>query len=95
MSAPAISILDAVRDQRLFGPAFKDLSSWRSWLAFLAGLFALPMSEVEADLWRDCTGRSTLPSKPFSEAWLVCGRRSGKSFTMALLGVYLATFRAY
>ena len=33
--------------------------------------------------------------KPFSEAWLVCGRRSGKSFVMALLGVFLACFRDY
>jgi hypothetical protein len=32
-----------------------------------------------------------LPSRAFSEAWLVCGRRSGKSFVMALLGVYLAS----
>jgi hypothetical protein len=52
--ARQFSILDAISDQRLFGSAFKDMSSWRAWLAFLAGLFALPMSEV----WRACTGRS-------------------------------------
>jgi hypothetical protein len=43
--ARQFSILDAISDQRLFGSAFKDMSSWRAWLAFLAGLFALPMSE--------------------------------------------------
>jgi len=95
MSPGVFTIIDAVEDKRLFGGAFKDLSTWRSWLAFLAALFALPMSEAEAEVWRECTGRSSPPAEPFSEAWLVCGRRSGKSFVMALLGVYLACFRNY
>jgi hypothetical protein len=95
MSGRDYTILDAIREPRLFGPAFKDMSTWRSWLAFLGALFALPLSEAEAAIWRECTGRQALPSKPFNEAWLVCGRRSGKSFVMALLGVYLACFRNY
>ena len=95
MSGRAFSILDAIRDQRLFGQAFRDLSTWRAWLVFLAGLFALPMSEAEAQVWRECTGRESLPQKPFTEAWLVCGRRSGKSFVMALIAVFLACFRDY
>jgi hypothetical protein len=45
-----------------------------AWLAFLAALFALPLSEAEAEVWRACTGRSAPSAKPFSEAWLVCGR---------------------
>jgi terminase large subunit-like protein len=94
-SARAFSILDAIRDQRLLGAAFKDVSTWRAWLVFLAGLFALPMSESEAEVWRECTGRESLPQRPFNEAWLVCGRRSGKSFTMALIAVFLACFRDY
>jgi hypothetical protein len=89
------TILDAIHDQRLFGRAFRDLSTWQSWLVFLAGLFALPLGEAEAAVWRACTGRSVLPSKAFTESWLVCGRRSGKSFVMALLGVFLACFRDY
>jgi hypothetical protein len=95
MNARSFTIINAIEDKRLFGPAFKDLSTWRSWLAFLAALFALPMSDAEADVWQECTGRRSPPSKAFSEAWLVCGRRSGKSFVMALLGVYLACFRNY
>jgi hypothetical protein len=78
MSARAFSILDAISDQRLFGQAFRDLSTWRAWLGFLAGLFALPMSAEQAQVWRECTGRSTLPQKPFTEAWLVCGRRPAR-----------------
>jgi hypothetical protein len=96
-AAPAhkFSIIDAIKHDELFGRAFRDLSTWQSWLAFLSALFALPMDEGACATWRECTGRSTIPVRPFSEAWLVCGRRSGKSFIMALLGVYLATFRDY
>ena len=94
-SARPFSILDAVADGRLFGAAFRDMSTWRAWLVFLAGLFALPMSAEQAEVWRECTGRSVLPDRPFREAWLVCGRRSGKSFVMALIAVFLACFRDY
>jgi Terminase large subunit, T4likevirus-type, N-terminal len=93
--ARQFSILDAIGDRRLFGSAFKDMSTWQAWLVFLAGLFALPMSEADAEVWRACTGRAGLPDQPFREAWLVCGRRSGKSFVMALVAVFLACFRDY
>ena len=29
----------------------------------------------------------------YLEAWLICGRRSGKSFILALIAAYLAVFR--
>ena len=64
-------------------------------MAFLAALFALPMSEEQAEVYRACTGRSGLPDRPFREAWLICGRRSGKSFTMALIAAFLGCFRNY
>jgi hypothetical protein len=37
-----VTILDAVRDPKLFAPWFRDPSTWRAWFAFLATLFALP-----------------------------------------------------
>jgi hypothetical protein len=96
MSARTYSILDAIRDERLFGAAFKSgLQTWSAWLVFLAALFGLPLDAEQAAIWRGCTGRDALPAKAFSEAWLVCGRRSGKSFMMALIGVFLACFRDY
>ena len=67
MSARPFSIIDAISDQRLFGQAFRDLSTWRAWLVFLGGLFALPMGEAEAQVWRECTGRESVPGKPFTE----------------------------
>ena len=90
-----ISILKAMADLRLFGSGFKDISTWRAWMAFLAALFGIALSDDQADTFRACTARSTIPNGPFAEAWLVCGRRSGKSFIMALIAVFLACFRDY
>ena len=87
-----INILDVIR-QPVFAQWFKDPETWQAWRAFLATLFALPMSPEELEIYRRCTGRSEPPSEPHREAWLICGRRSGKSFTMALTAMYLACFR--
>ena len=38
------TILKAVRDPNLFAPWFKDRVTWTAWFAFLAALFALPMT---------------------------------------------------
>src|ERR1700683_87353 len=89
----AVTILDAMRDPHLFAPWFKDEATWRSWQAFLAALFALPGAPEQLAVYQRCTGRTEWPTAPASEGWLVCGRRSGKSFTLALIAVYLACFR--
>ena len=89
----AVTILDAMGDPNLFGPWFRDPATWRAWRAFLAALFGLPMDDAMAELYRQCTGRSEPPAAPQTEATLVVGRRGGKSFILALIAVYLATFR--
>ena len=90
-----MNLLAAVDDPQLFAPWFRDPSTWRAWRAFLAALFGLPMTEEELEVYRTCTGRTEPPAGPFDEAWLICGRRGGKSFAMALIGAFLATFRDY
>jgi len=90
-----IDILRALDDKRLFASALRDKATWTAWRAFLAAMFGLPLSDAEADLFRACTGRAALPDGAFSEAWLICGRRAGKSFVLALIAVYLACFRGY
>ncbi|MER8972145.1 terminase family protein [Mesorhizobium sp. M0800] len=90
-----MSILAASADPNLFGKWFRDRSTWQVWFAFLAALFGLPMDEEQAALYRQHTGRTALPTTASSEAWLVVGRRGGKSFVMALVAVYLACFRQY
>ena len=90
-----MNILEACADPQLFASWFRDRTSWKAWFAFLAALFALPMDDEQAALYRKHTGRNDIPDKPNDEAWLIVGRRGGKSFIMALIGVYLACFRDY
>ena len=58
----------------------------------LAALFALPMNAEQLEFYQQCTGRREAPTTPASEGWLVCGRRAGKSFILALCAVYIACF---
>src|SRR6202011_2561939 len=89
-----ISVLQALDDPRLLASHFKG-PSWQPWRAFLACLFAIPLSEDQLALYRLHTAREAAPTQAFVEACLVCGRRSGKSRTLSVLGVFLAAFRDY
>jgi hypothetical protein len=90
-----VTVLDAMGDPNLLGAAFPASETWAAWRALLASVFALPMGEVEAALYREHTGRQSLPASPAREAWLVVGRRGGKSRVAATVAVYLAAFRDY
>lgn len=87
------SILDATEDEALFKRWFKSRETWQAWFAFLSALFALPMTPEQLAIYHQCTGRAVAPANPATEAWLVCGRRAGKSFVLALVAVFLACFR--
>src|SRR6516162_4063244 len=89
------SIINAIDDPQLFAPWFKDRATWASWFVFLRALFGLPLTSSELPLFQECTGRTEPPTAPATEGWLVCGRRSGKSFMLALVAVYLAAFHQY
>jgi hypothetical protein len=88
-------ILDAIADANLFAPWFRNRSTWAAWHAFLAALFALPMTEEQQATYAQCTGRSSAPAAPAQEGWLIVGRRGGKSFILALTAVFIACFRDY
>jgi hypothetical protein len=91
-TTPAATILDACGDPLLFARWFRDRATWSAWFAFLRALFGLPMSAEDLDLFRRCTSRAEPPADGAREAWLICGRRAGKSFVLALVAVFLATF---
>jgi hypothetical protein len=88
-----MTILEAIADPLLFQPWFRDRDTWAAWRTFLSSLFALPI-EDEA-LYSSCTGGRPLPTRQAREAFLIVGRRGGKSFICALIAVYLACFRSY
>ena len=88
-----LNILDACLDAKVFGPAFRDRQSWAAWFSFLAALFGLKMDAEQRHIYAECTQRHYQPTEPMREAWLICGRRSGKSFMLALIAVFLACFK--
>src|SRR2546425_10905164 len=88
-----ITLLQACRDPALFGSWFKSVHTWRAWRVFLRALFGLPMTAADRVIYQKHTGRTTPPTKQAREAWLVVGRRGGKSFIVALVAVFLAAFR--
>lgn len=90
-----MNILAACADKNLFQQWFRDRTTWNAWFAFLAALFALEMTDEQFAIFKKHTGRTKRPNTPFREAWLICGRRAGKSFMMALIAVYLAAFHNY
>ena len=89
----AMTIVEAMEDPALFGRHFRDPEAWTAWRSFLAALLALPMDDQALALYQACTGRTDAPTEPAKEGWLVIGRRGGKSRILALIAVYLATFR--
>jgi hypothetical protein len=87
-----VNIVQASEDPNLFG-RWLEGPSWAPWRTALRAIFGLPMNAYDLKLYRQCTGRRSGLTEPCSEAWLVCGRRSGKSFILALIAVYLACFK--
>ncbi len=92
MASRRLTILDAMSDPQLFGPWFQG-ESWQAWRVFLGALFGLSLSAEELALYQCHTGRQMPPTAPAKEAWLLVGRRGGKSLISALVAVYLACFR--
>jgi hypothetical protein len=89
------TIIEAMEDPALFGGFFRDQATWKAWRAFLAALFGLPMSDDQLATYSEFTGRKTPPAKEFDEAYLICGRRAGKSAILAVTAVFLAIARDY
>jgi hypothetical protein len=93
VTAAPFTILDAMDAPAIWGGWFRDRKTWVPWRGFLAALFGLPLSGGDLALFQQCTGRAVAPVGGFTEAWLICGRRAGKSFILALIACFLAIFR--
>ena len=93
---PNISILDAMRDPALFGQSFPE-PAWHGWAACAAALFGLSgtLSTEDRRFIEGCLGGRAVPTTPAREAWLIIGRRGGKSRFAALVAIFFACFRSY
>jgi len=89
-----MNILEAMDDPELFAPHFRG-DTWHAWKAWLAALFALPMTDDQVEIYQRHTGRESAPTAPFTEAELIVGRRGGKSRVLSLVAVFLACFKDY
>jgi phage terminase large subunit-like protein len=90
-----VTIIDTMQDPQLFGRFFDPMDPWSTWIVILKALFALPMTNEEVELFGQLSGGRTPPQAAGREAWLVIGRRGGKSRIAALIVVFLAFFREY
>lgn len=90
-----VDVIAALSDAKLLGAALGELETWRVWFVFLKALFCLELDAEELDVYQRHTGRSVAPTEQAREAWVVAGRRGGKSRMAALVAVFLACFRDY
>ena len=74
---PAVTLSQALADRELFGKTFEAPSFW-TWKAVAKVIDGLPLDEREAKLFRECTGRTQLPSGPVHRIINLTGRRGGK-----------------
>ena len=85
----------ALTHPQLLGPLLQG-ESWRPWLAFAAALFGVqPDDERAHGLILRATGRTTLPTAAAREAWVVVGRRGGKSYFTAILAALCAVLKPH
>ena len=89
------SLVTMATDRACFGDTY-GADSWRPWHAALAVLDGRPenLSAEDAAFARERLGLAPgaqLPTEPALEAWLVCGRRAGKSHIAAMVALAYAT----
>jgi hypothetical protein len=72
-----------------------DIRTWAAWFCFLRSLFGLKLSAAERRIFKECTGRTAPRAGGYLSATLICGRRAGKSLTLAFIAVFLAVFREW
>ncbi|NQT80269.1 MAG: hypothetical protein HQ555_07770 [Candidatus Aminicenantes bacterium] len=86
-------IIDAVQSDKGFKSYFTSLRTWESWFTFLKVLQgSSKLKPQELELLQECTGLTEAPKEPIKEAYVIAGRRSGKSTICALLAVFYAVW---
>jgi hypothetical protein len=90
-----MTILDFLDSPQLLKVMFREPETWRSWRVFLAALYGLGFkSDAEGALFRASTGLEACPaSDSVREAFVIAGRRGGKSTIAAALSVFAAASR--
>jgi hypothetical protein len=85
---PALSIVTALDDERLFLPWFRG-SSWDGWRTVLKAAYALPMTDDEIEFFRSVADRDP-PERRVKELWCIAGRRAGKDSVASAIAAHTA-----
>ena len=89
-----MNIIGALHSDNFFKSLFKDIGTWHAWEVYLRALYGLPIEDKkDRKLFKNCTGLKRSPATRIKESFVICGRRSGKSFISAVVAVYVATFK--
>jgi hypothetical protein len=87
---PRISLSRAMADLELFGTTFADPSFW-TWKTVAKLIDGIPLTEPrEIELFKACTGRTSLLSRPLRRLGLLAGRRAGKDRFLSAVAVWRA-----
>ena len=89
-----IDILTAMRDPNLFGQHFRNTADWETWRAFFSSpIWLITHPAPTRPISHSVQAAHSPPPNGATEAWLVVGRRGGKSFMLATIACYLACFK--
>ena len=91
---PLIGLWQALRDTNLLGEPFQAGSFW-TWKTVAKLVDGIPLrDENEIELFRQCTGRRQVLTKPVRRLILLVGRRGGKDRFMSAVAVWRAALCA-
>src|SRR5262249_20109588 len=90
---PVIGLAAAMREPQLFGGPVAQ-GSYRPWNTMAKLLDGKALDAREAELFRQCTGRTTLPHGPVQRLLLLVGRRGGKDRFLSAVAVWRAALCA-
>ncbi|MGA2361641.1 MAG: terminase large subunit [Candidatus Aminicenantales bacterium] len=83
-------IIEAMFDRRAFGKQFHDPATWSNWVVCLKAIYGLPLTPLELEVFRTCTGRMFPRTGGYEEVFIIAGRQGGKSTTMGFVAAYEA-----
>ena len=86
---PKITMRRFLEDPLLLGKQFAG-KTWLGWRALLIASQGEPLNELEAEFFKELTGRDYIAGMRCDELWVIASRRAGKSRAIAAL----ATFRS-
>lgn len=89
-----MSMREALESPDVLGSVLPG-ESWAYWRTVLIASQGEPLKPEELEIYRELSGRTEAPTKPFKELWAVCGRRAGKTQALAAGASYFARLIDY